>query len=652
MINKVLICIFFTFSTVLFSQTISDSIILGKENLYKQDYYRAIEYFKEALKQNPKDSAANMGLSDSFFMIGEYEEALLYIDVCLKLSRNDLELLNRKARIYTALQKYEEAEEIYKNVLKKEMYNIGAQSGLAELRIVNGDIEGSLYDFEKILKFSPESRRLLLSLVVLYDRQKKYTKGDSLIQSAIRYYPQDPIVLESAVRHYMSSGKFSGASIYMEELINISDNENNKLLQAELQIYLEDYEAAVKTLTSYMKVVKDNPESYYLGAVALNRMGVGDSALSLLKRAMDIRPDEEIYRFFSESIMDKLYLLKDDSRKKYSEWYYENGKNLEARFYYKKAKSYYLRGLDLDPLSFDLRYAYGRVLKKMGFNNKYLNELDLILNHYDDKKEIKEIYDIEKSLPLKDLYMKWGGDRFINNNRFNISVSVNSKSIEHNIFSSHVISSIAERFLSGRSRFDVKGVEVYNGEFSKAFNTARELNSEYFAVISFLEGSRTFSLKATIHLTKSGREIQSFNYLKTGNNRVFNCFDNLSNDLNSFFPVVASVIDVKGNEVLIDVGSYNNIDNEMSFNVVKKGSLYLIPEEPFISYEDDKLLGTIKLNNIGEGISDGLFNPVTSFNLLNVGDQVILAEETDQKLSNDDPFVIDTELIEQLLQVN
>lgn len=656
MTRKVIIFhfILFSLSVSLVSQTVTDSVAKGADSYLRQDYYTAIEHYKQALKVNSNDIKSNMGLSDSFFMIGEYEEALHYIEICIKLSGRDLELENRKARIFTALQRYSEAEDIYRRVINKEMYNIGAQSGLAELRIVNGDIKGSLYDFEKILKFSPESRRLLLSLVVLNDRQKDFSKGDSLIQSALRYYPQDPVVLESAVRHYMASGNYRGASIYMDELLTVSSNDEIKLLKAELQIFLSEYDSAIKTLADYMKAVKDNPESFYLAAIALNRVGKGEQALSLLRRAMDIRPDEEIYRFYSESIMNDLYVSKDDKRKEYSKWYYDNGKNLESRYFYEKAKSYYLRGLDLDPFSYDLRFAYGQVMKRMGYHKKYLNELELILNHYEDKQDIKEILEIEKSLPATELIEKWGNDLFNNNNRFNLSVSVNKKSTEYNLFSSNVVNSISERFLSGQNRFNIENVNTYEGDFSEAFNLARESESDFFILLSFLEGSRTFSLKATIHLTKSGREIQSYSYLKTGNNRIMNCFINLSKDLENFFPVVGSIADIKGNDILIDIGFFNDIKEDMIFYVVKKGSLFLKPEKPYLHFNDDKLLGTAELTVLEEGVTECRFTPANSFNLLNIGDLVIPADDNNEKKKDEEanPFVIDTELIEQLLQVN
>ncbi|MGL1894229.1 MAG: hypothetical protein OCD02_21545 [Spirochaetaceae bacterium] len=652
--------ILITLLTSLHSLTIKDFRNLGETNLIKQNYYNAIENFKEAIQLNSSDKYSLKGLSDSFFMLGEYEEALLYIDICIGLNKNDLELKNCKGRILTALEDYIQAEAIYRAVIDTEMYNVGAQSGLAELRIVSGDLKGSLYDFEKILKFSPNSRRLLLSLVVLNDNLKDFENADKIIQKAIRHYPQDPIVLEAAVRHYMNTKSYQGALLYMDELIKISDNIELKLLNAELLIYLNEYKEALNILSDYMKVVKDDPESYYIAAIILDAIDEKNQAISLMKRGLDLKPDEEIYRFFSEKIVNDHLILKDEKRSYYSNWYYEKGKLLEGRYYYEKAKTYYLRGLDLDPFSKKLRLAYGEILNKMGFRQRYLKEMDIILDRNPDDIDIKETLLIQRSLPTLNIYEKWGAETFKFDNRFTLSLFIKNSVGENHLKSANIIKDITSRFLSGQSHITTEEVKLYNGNYSSAFNLARDANSEYFVLFDFLEGNRTFSLNATLHLTKSGREIQSFSYLKTGNNRIFNCFENFSKDLNNFFPIIGSITNIKGQDILINSGKMDNIEVEHIYDVVKKRSIELIPEEPYLRYEADKFLGTVEITDVGEGMSSGVFTGSSNFNLLNIGDKVLLFEKTEvEEIESEEDIIIkeesiitDKELIEQLLQVN
>ncbi len=638
----------------LFGNTIHDYLEKADKSLISQNYYQAVEYFNEALDLNTSDIKANRGLSDSFFMLGEYDEALLYIDKCISLDKNDIELFNVKGRILTALENYHEAEQSYRYVLDIEMYNVGGLSGLAELRIVDGDLKGSLYDFEKILIHSPNSRRLLLSLVVLYDSQKEYSMSDDVIQKAIRIYPQDPIVLEAAVRHYMETKSFKGASLYMDELITLSEKNEIKLLQAKLLIYLDDLDESLNILTEYIKLEKDNPEAYYIASVILDKTNEKERALSLIKRGMDLKPDEEVYRFYSEMIMNDWFILKNEKRNNYSEWYYEQGKLLESRYYYDKAKIYYQRGMELNPFNQDLRIAYAGILKKMGYRQKYIKELELIIKQDSGNEDIIEILMIEKSLPKTDLYEKWGGEKWSNDNLFSVSTFVNSNSGENHLNSSNIMIDISNRFLSGQSRFYTDKIDLFEGNFSVAFNSARKSDSDYFVIINFLEGSRTFSLQATLHLTKSGRNIRSFNYLKTGNNRIFNCFENLSKDLNNFFPIIGSVIDIKNDEVLIDIGRQNSVEKESKFDIIKKNSYTLIPDEPYVSYEKERHLGSIVINDVGEAMSDGVFTADSSFNLLNIGDNVLYFSESEveEEIESDGQIITDSEVIQQLLQVN
>lgn len=416
-------------NTVIYAQSINTILEGAGRDLIKQNYYQAIEGYKQALLINDNDIRANRGLSDAFYHIGEFDEALIYINRCLNLDRENIEYKNLKARIYTALEQYEEAEELYNQVLEMEMYNVAAKSGIAELRLISGDLSGSLYDFEQILEFSPGSRRLLLSLVVLYDNQKMFQQADEIIQRAIRMYPSDPIVLQSAVRHYMNTASYRGASIYMGELLALTDSIDVLMLNAELLLRLEEYDEALNSLNLFMKKDKENSYAYYLAALLLELKGDRSRALSLVNRGLDIKPDEELYRFYREMLVKDLFLLKDEKREEYASWYLDQGQVLEDRYYYDKARNYYLRGLDLAPFSQDIRLAYAEILKKTGYKQRYLKELSVIIEQSPDRADLQEIIDIESSITPLDIYQVWGEEIFDPDEKLSLSIFVNNQSI-------------------------------------------------------------------------------------------------------------------------------------------------------------------------------------------------------------------------------
>lgn len=648
--------ILFTISLKLFSLTINDYIAEGNSNYINQNYLGAIESYKEGLILNSNDLKCNIGLSNSFYMLGEYKESLLYINKSIELSKNDIELLNLKARIFMAVGEYEKSKVLYHKVLEQYPYNINAKSGLAELRIVLGDIDGSLKEFEDIVKFSPNSRRLMLSLVVLYDKKQDYKKSDIMIQKAIKTYPKDPVVLKGAVDHYILTGNFTGASLYINELLNVSDNPDNLLLKGRLLIFKKQYDNAISVLTEYLKIDKSNHTAYYLIALSLDNLKNKEKALSIINRAKELSPENEIYRIYCEKLVSEVYLLKDKKRSNYSNWYRNEGNNLEKEFYYQKARSYYLRGIDIDPLNWQLRLDYSYLLKKLGYDLQYIKELEFLINDYPidtDKSELKEILEIEKSLPKENITTQWSNTTLKNNYKHSIALStvLNKNSIHQS--SSLVVSDFIGRFFTGSRRFDLVSNSVSNGSFSTIFNEARNKESDYFISIEFNEGVRSFSLTANLYLTSSGRLIKNFTYLKTGNNRIFNTVDSFQRDLESILPIVGTVIEMKSDNILVDLGRVDRINRDNAVKVVKKGKFKYNSDDEFLSFDPEFYLSTVDIIETGETNFTGVFKAINSFNLINIGDHVLFLEKNDKedKVQNNDN-IIDQELIEQLLRVN
>lgn len=641
----------------IFSITISDYREEGNKHYYNQNYLRAIESYKEALLLNPNDLTSNYGLSNSFYMIGEYQEALNYIEQSIVLDSDNVELLNNKARILMAMGFYKESKELYNSVLNAEPYNINSKSGLAELRVVTGDIEGSLKEFEDISDFSPVSRRLMLSLVVLYDKTRYFEKSDAIIQKAIKNFPKDPVVLKAAVDHYIITENYTGASLYIDELLKASEDPNNILLQGKLYFLKKDYDRAIDSFSSFLRIDKNNHNAYYLTALSLDFSGNKEKALSVLTRGLKIAPDNEVYRFYIEKLAREVYLYKDEKRKNFSSWYIENGSLLENDFYYNKAMTYYLRGIDIDPLNWELRVKYASVLKKVGLNYSYLKELDFLVNDFPGEvvsSELSETLLIEDSLPKDELYDTWGDVSLKNSYKHKLFIATTQKNSRLNNNSSVVFSDVIGRFLSGNRRFDITGNVVFNDGFSSVFKQARDSDSNYFVILDYKEGHRSFFLSATLYLTTSGRVIKKFNFIKTGNNRIFNSIDSFLRDFENSLPLIGTVTGINNSSVLTDLGLLDNLNKEVTVKVVKKDQFNYISYGDLIEFNQEYLLGEINIGFISEAGFSGEFISNSSFNLLNKGDHVLVFDKSQEEepVKETEEQFIDKELIDQLLRVN
>ena len=159
----------------------------GEEAQNVGDYYSAIEYYKTAIDLNPAYLSPLRGISESYFILGEYSEALRYVTEALRFASSDLELVNLEGRILLGLGQIEEAHARFALVLSKEPNNINAQFGMAEREIAEGKIQNAAARYREALRISPENRRALLSLVLLYDEIGNENAANYYIMQALYF---------------------------------------------------------------------------------------------------------------------------------------------------------------------------------------------------------------------------------------------------------------------------------------------------------------------------------------------------------------------------------------------------------------------------------------------------------------------------------
>ena len=171
-LNKTLLC---TLVLLLFTNpafTEPSALVLykrGRQEQLKENYYHAIELYKQALGVNQSFLEPMIGLSECFNHLGQYDEALHYIIQARKHDRHNLGLINLEASIRTGLGEVEAARELYRSVLTTEPHNLEARFGLAGLDLADGKKRLASLQYLETLKTSPGNKRALLILALLYE---------------------------------------------------------------------------------------------------------------------------------------------------------------------------------------------------------------------------------------------------------------------------------------------------------------------------------------------------------------------------------------------------------------------------------------------------------------------------------------------------
>ena len=253
------------------------------------DYYLSVEMYKSSLIKNPDFTDSIAGLARSYFGLEEFEEALKYAEQAQRYDYNNTMIMNLKARIYLNLGDLQKAEEIFREVLIIEENNIDAEFGLAELDIASGRIAMAENRFENALLVSPESRKALLSLVLINDSSGYPQKAEYYLRQALRFYSDNPYVQYTAAKHFFTLDNIDEALYHLKTALFLQHDfpEASILL---FKIYMRQGKYA-ETAAEIEKIISNNTQNYilwYLLGRAYEKTGDSVKAVNAWARVLNI----------------------------------------------------------------------------------------------------------------------------------------------------------------------------------------------------------------------------------------------------------------------------------------------------------------------------------------------------------------------------
>ncbi|MGC9313831.1 MAG: tetratricopeptide repeat protein, partial [Sediminispirochaetaceae bacterium] len=339
----------------------------GDRLLADGQLYEAIDHFKESLVYNPDYVEPLYGLSEAYFKLEEYEQALIYIRQARKLSRSNYNIAALEGRIYTGLGRYEDAEALFTQLLARQPYNREAVFGLAELHVAMGNIENALNSYRSALESDPYNRRGLLSAALLYAAQNNFDAAGDLIQTAVDTYPEDPVVHAIGAEYYLQSGLEEKAESHAWQAVALDpENEDALAVLIHLLFRQERFTEAVDAVDRSIGLDRRDPLLWFLRGTAYWELGRKENALDSFYTALDLRPSDEIGRIVLEEFLLQEYLPESEERRRAAEVRFDRGSAYERDNRVELARQEYRRGLMLHPYNRDGRVLYANTYKRSG----------------------------------------------------------------------------------------------------------------------------------------------------------------------------------------------------------------------------------------------------------------------------------------------
>jgi tetratricopeptide (TPR) repeat protein len=631
----------------------------GLAHLEGERHYEAIVKFKEALDLNPRYLEPLLRLSETYYYIDEYDEALRYVSRAMPFGKENAQLLNIHGRILLALGKTEEAAAIFRSIQVREPYNIDALLGLAEFSLAKGDEITALKHFQKSLEYNQKDRRVLLSLAIMYENRASAKLAEDFLLRALQAYPESPLVQTLAAEYYVRKGNWKDAEFHGTTALSLAPQFRRAMMVvAKVRLFAGLYSECLAILDQVQNLDDRYAMVDFYKAQAYYGSGQYELAARALERTIQKDPGDEMARIVLESQVKKLEELASNEnatatylqqlQTRLGDYHYQQASDYRKKNLFARASFHYRRGRNLNPLSLDGRKAYANFLKTMGQQARFLEELELLNERGLKDAFVTDNLEIYSSLRASSVSNTWNVNQFdIERDPlvFRVFYQADRLKIDHpksedfvaayfqdllrndkisfKIPKPRSLSAGAELIGSDEARVRQGDLPIRGSSASEAFRIAREERVDYYLMLNFEESGDDFLVTVDMYLARTGTKIKSYSAYRTGNFRIQNAIYQVVEAIQKQTPLRGRLLDRKVNDGLINLGSVDGIKVGDVLQLVSRDGYILQGEAPGFVYAKDKVTGTFTVNRVDDLVAQGTIKREGFFDRINLGDVIL-----------------------------
>lgn len=616
----------------------------------REDYYSAIESYREALQLNPQYGDAWYNLAMCTFHLGEYDLSVKYADVAAKYARNLSEIQNLKGMSLISLGRIDDARTVFNSVIEKYPNDVNARFGLAEIDLYKGSVTSAEKRYLDALKRDNTNRKALLSLALVAAEQGNNAAAERYVNQALEYHSGEAEV------HYLASylaakrGDVKEAERRARSAVQIKgDYDQAYQLLADILFSQGRYDEVIDICEFLVGRNRNLSVAWYLMGLSQQRLGQYENALDTYNVGLSIDSLDEIMRLAMEQLVNESLDIEDDRRTSWAKFHINKAVEFNRGYDGPSERYEYQKALSLDPLNSKARQSFANLLERDGFYELYLHQLKFLKENQEmypasrtdenksasarsaqQKKNDDTIEGLE-SLLRNNLSHKYSMDPFyLDKTRWNIGIYFERTPVS-------TLHSDAEEIVANAIRDLFNGVAVTTVDvradgvdgFAQAYRMARTSGMDYFLIIKVDETDRSFSLGANMYSARTGTKTTDIKVYRTGNDRVAKSIRRLRQAVLDILPIRGKVLYNSTNTVLCDLGKSDGIAKGAKFDVVKKGKVMTADTGSGVYYTEADILGTFTIETVGEEISEGTYKKRGFYDALNVGDDLILIELKD-----------------------
>jgi tetratricopeptide (TPR) repeat protein len=296
---------------------------LGMVALEMEEYEKAVMYWRRALVINPRMPGLHQDTGFALLEAGQYREAIKELQEELKLSPQSCMALNLLGQCYLQLKEYRKARETYQKVIEIDPKNATAYYGLitvhtrlkqpdkvkeytAHFKRLRQDgmhlIRGGYSQQYDLTQMRSGVVTLILDASALYRSHGNVKKADSLLERAMKLAPEKVIsYMKGQVISHQMRLEHPQALALIEKVAELEpDNADNYLAIGILSLNVSRLDKAEAAFKRTIELAPKLPDGYRELARLYTMLDIKPrEALKLAKRAVELEGSAEDYYILS-----------------------------------------------------------------------------------------------------------------------------------------------------------------------------------------------------------------------------------------------------------------------------------------------------------------------------------------------------------------
>jgi len=188
--------------------------------LSNQEYSKALEYFKQAIQENPTEPRYHLNISNVYIVLNDIEKAKQHLHEALRLNPFQPEPYNNLGRLYYKQMLIDEAMPFFERALRMNPDYWEAHYNLAHCFAKKNQLNRAITHYGEVVRLNPEHPNAHFNLGLACIEETKFETAALHLKRAFELDPTNSEAIYQLGNVYVNLGKaFDAAAAFEQALV-------------------------------------------------------------------------------------------------------------------------------------------------------------------------------------------------------------------------------------------------------------------------------------------------------------------------------------------------------------------------------------------------------------------------------------------------